>query len=317
MVAAGSKALFHALGANATLGRLAHRYGLRRPAGPARQFIAGGMIADAVAAAKRLELGGLQHETSHLGLPAHSFDAAEANARHYGQIIETLAGAGVGRAVSVKLTHLGLGIDRATCLDNLRRVLDPAQRHGCFVRIDAEGSEHVGETLDIFEMLWRSDYRNLGPTIQARLRRSERDIDRVNALGASVRLVKGEIHQSTPTAHRGNADVRAAFTQLMETVFHEGVSPAVATHDPKLIDAAKRQAAGSGLARDRFEFQMFYGVRRDLQAALVADGYHVRVSVPFGPEWFPYFMHRIGDRPANLLSVARSLLAKAPAPATR
>jgi proline dehydrogenase len=316
MLAAVSKALFGAVAANEALARLARRYGMRRRGGPARQFVAGGTLAEALAVAQGLERAGRLHAIAYLGRSAPTFEAAEANVRQYRDIIEAVAGVGVNRSVSISLTRLGLGIDRATCLDNLRRVLDPALRRDCFVRIDAEEATHVAETLDVFEALWRSPYRNIGITLQARLKRTEHDVERMNRLGASIRLVKGAYQEPTRIAYHRKADVNGAFTQLTERLLREGTLPAVATHDAGLIAEVQTQAAAVGLSRDRFEFQMFYGVRRDLQAALVAEGFQVRVSVPFGPEWFPYVMQRLGDRPDALFAAAPDTPAAIPA-ATR
>jgi proline dehydrogenase len=308
MLDLGSKALFHTLAGSSLLKRLARHYGLRQPASPARRFVAGETLDEAVHAVRRLEAAGLLHTLDHLGESVTTFEAAEAAARQYALVIDTLAGAGVGRNISVKLTQLGLDIDRATCLDNLRRVLDPAARHGCFVRIDMEGSHYTAETLDIFEMLWQAGYRHMGVVLQAALYRSEPDLARLNALGARVRLVKGAYNEPRRVAYRRKADVDAAFLRLMDGLFREGTEPAIATHDPVILDEARRRAAGLGVPRDRFEFQLLYGVRRDLQTALVAEGYRVRIYVPFGREWFPYFMRRLGERPANLLFILQSLV---------
>ncbi len=313
MLDAASKALFQALAGSSTLARLARRYGLRRQTSPARRFVAGETLDEAVAALRRIEAGGLLHTIDCLGESVTTPEAAAAAAEQYRQIVDTLAGAGVGRNLSIKLTQLGLDIDRATCLDNLRRVLDPAGRHGCFVRIDMESSRYTSETLDIFETLWQSGYRRVGVVLQACLRRSERDLGRINALGGSVRLVKGAYSEPRAIAYHRKTDVDAAFVRLMTSLFRHGTMPAIATHDEALLDQARRLAADLGVSRDRFEFQMLYGIRRDLQASLAAEGYRVRIYVPFGREWFPYFMRRLGERPANVLFVVRSLLRERPA----
>ena len=308
MLGVASKAFFHALAGSRILKTLASRYGMQHAESPARRFVAGETLEDAIKAARQVEACGLLHTLDYLGESVTNVSESEAAAQQYRRIIETLAGAGVGRNVSVKLTQLGLDVDRATCVDNLRRILDPAQRHDCFVRIDMESSQYAAVTLDIFETLWQQGYRNVGIVLQSSLRRSETDLTRINALGARVRLVKGAYNEPSQVAYYKKADVDAAFARMMDTLFREGTYPAIATHDADLIDRAKQRAAHVGLTRDGFEFQMLYGIRRDLQRALAADSYRVRIYIPFGREWFPYFMRRLGERPANVLFLIRGLL---------
>jgi len=217
-------------------------------------------------------------------------------------------GSGIERNISLKLTQLGVGVDRATCVDNLRRILEAAERHAFFVRIDMENSEYTDVSLDIFETLWQRQHRNLGIAIQASLYRSEQDIRRLNALGARVRLVKGAYKEPASKAHPKKADVDLAFVQLMKLLLDHGTYPAIATHDPAIINATRMYADAIGLAASAFEFQMLYGVRRDLQTALLDDRYRMRIYVPFGREWFPYFMRRLGERPANIAFVMRGIL---------
>jgi proline dehydrogenase len=308
MLGAASKALFHALARSQTLKNAASRYGMRRPSSPARRFVAGETLDDAIAAAKRIEARGLRHTLDYLGESVRSMDAAAAAADAYRHIIETIVNVGIERNVSVKLTQLGLDVDRATCIDNLRRMLDPARGTDCFVRIDMESSAYTDVTLDIFETLWQHGYRQLGVVLQSCLRRSEGDLDRVNALGGRVRLVKGAYNEPAELAYQQKADVDQAFVRLMGKLFREGRYPAIATHDVAIIGEAKRLAASLGLGSNAFEFQMLYGIRRDLQTALAAEGYRVRIYIPFGREWFPYFMRRLGERPANVGFVIRGLL---------
>ncbi len=308
MLEVASKAFFHALAGSQLLKRLASRYGLRHPASPARRFVAGDTLEDAIGAARRVESRGLLHTLDYLGESVRTLAEAEAAAHQYQRIIETIAGAGIGANISVKLTQLGLDIDRATCIDNMRRILEPAQRHECFVRIDMESSAYTDLTLDIFEALWQQGHHNVGIVLQSYLRRSEKDLARINALGARVRLVKGAYNEPKHVAYHRKADVDVAFVRMMDGLFREGVYPAIATHDAGLIEEAKRRAARLGLRRDQFEFQVLFGIRRDLQASLAAEGYRVRIYIPFGTEWFPYFMRRLGERPANVLFLIRGLM---------
>jgi proline dehydrogenase len=197
----------------------------------------------------------------------------------------------------------------STCSSNREsRILEAAERHGFFVRIDMESSAYTDLTLDIFETLWNRGHHNLGVVIQAMLKRSEADVARISALGGRIRLVKGAYKEPHDIAFARKADVDAAFIRLTKMLLDSGQYPAIATHDPKMIDATLEHAEARGLSQSNYEFQMLYGVRRDLQRALAADGYRVRVYVPFGQEWFPYFMRRLGERPANVAFVIRAML---------
>ncbi len=300
-----SRALFHTLAASAKVKRLASRYGMREGRF-ARRFIAGERVDDALAAARALAERGIGCTLNHLGEAVTAAPAARAAADGYARVVQEAGEAGLACQISVKLTQLGLGVDPAACEANLRRVLDAAG-DGCFVRIDMEQSRWVDATLDVFERVWRDGHRNVGVVLQSYLYRTADDLARVNALGARVRLCKGAYQEPASVAHPRKADVNASFVRLMRSLLENGVDPAFATHDPAMIAATRDQAGALGLVPERFEFQMLYGVRRDLQARLVDQGHRVRVYVPFGSEWFPYFMRRLGERPANVLFVLRSL----------
>jgi len=237
-----------------------------------------------------------------------NLDEADAAVRQYVAVVDAIIGSGIERNLSLKLTQLGLDVDKASAVDNLRKILERAEPAGFFVRIDMESSAYTDVTLEIFETLWHHGHRSMGVVLQSALHRSERDLERIIGLGARVRLVKGAYREPKTVAYPRKADVDRAYERMMNRLLTDGVYPAFATHDPALIDAAKRFAGANAIAADRFEFQMLYGVRRDLQAALVREGYRVRVYVPFGREWFPYFMRRLGERPANLGFVIRALV---------
>jgi proline dehydrogenase len=190
----------------------------------------------------------------------------------------------------------------------MRRILEPAQRHEFFVRIDMENSPYTEVTLEVFETLWQLGHRNIGVVLQSYLYRTERDLRRMNELGARVRLVKGAYKEPASVAYQQAADVRAAYLRQMRLLLDHGAYPAFATHDETLLREVREYAAERGVTTDRFEFQMLYGVRRDLQASFVADGYRMRIYVPFGREWFPYFMRRLGERRENILFVIRAIL---------
>ena len=299
-----SRALFHTLAASATVKRLASRYGMREGRF-ARRFIAGERVGEALAAARALAERGIGCTLNHLGEAVTAAPAARAAADAYARVVKDASDAGLACQISVKLTQLGLGVDPAACEANLRRVLDAAGDG--FVRIDMEQSRWVDPTLDAFERVWRDGHRNVGVVLQSYLYRTVDDLARVNALGARVRLCKGAYQEGPDVAWPRKTDVNASFVRLMRALLQDGVDPAFATHDPEMIAATRDHARDLGLAPERFEFQMLFGVRRDLQARLVDQGHRVRVYVPFGREWFPYFMRRLGERPANVLFVLRSL----------
>ena len=303
-----SKAVFAGLAGSESVRKLASRYGMRRETSFARRFIAGETVDEAIAAARAIEATGLAVTLDLLGEAVSSMDAATAATNAYAALVEAITRAGVSRNISVKLTQLGLAIDRATSFDNLRRILDVAAAADCFVRVDMEQSSYVDQTLDVFDTVWRIGYRQAGVVIQSCLRRSQADVRRMIALGARVRLVKGAYREPREVAYQVKAEVDAAYLELMRLLLAEGTYPAIATHDPAMIAATREYADAKQIGRDRFEFQMLYGIRRDLQAELHAAGYHFRVYVPFGTQWFPYFMRRLGERPANVGFVVRSLV---------
>jgi proline dehydrogenase len=309
MIDAASKALFHSLAQIETLRRLASRYGMR-PGGFARRFIAGETIDEAIASVADLPGKGLRLTLDFLGESVTSFDEAQKAAEEYVRIIGAIVQSGIERNISLKLTQLGLDVDRATAVDNMRRILEPADEHGFFVRIDMENSPYVDRTLQVLETLWQQGHRSVGTVIQSCLIRSPQDIRHLNEMGARVRLVKGAYKEPKAVAFQDKSQVDAAFIELMRELLDHGTFPAIATHDPEMIEQTKRYAAARGYGKDRFEFQMLYGIRRDLQTALVAEGYGMRIYVPYGRQWFPYFMRRLGERPANVGFVLRGLISE-------
>jgi proline dehydrogenase len=308
VIDAVQKGFFNLLSQSAVLKRLASRYGMASPDSFARRFIAGETVEEAIDAARRLQANGFDLTLDYLGESVRTHQEADAAAREYAHLVDVLMQSGIERNISLKLTQLGASVDRATCIDNLRRILETAEKHAFFVRIDMESSAYTDLTLDIFETLWNRGHQNLGVVIQAALKRSEADVRRVTALGGRIRLVKGAYKEPPDVAYARKADVDAAFVRLMHILLDSGQYPAIATHDPKMIDATLAYAEAKGLPPTHYEFQMLYGVRRDLQRALSSDGYRVRLYVPFGREWFPYFMRRLGERPANVAFVVRAIL---------
>lgn len=303
-----SAAFFQTLAGSQALKQIASRYGMRSPNSFARRFIAGESVAEAIEAARAIEASGLSLTLDLLGESVATMAEADTATRAYLAVIDRIVAAGIGRNISLKLTQLGLTIDRATSVDNLRRILDSAGAHDFFVRVDMENSPFTQVTLDIFETMWQQGYRNAGIVLQSYLRRTPGDVKRMNELGARVRLVKGAYREPKSVAFQDKTEVDRAFVELMQLLLAEGALPAIATHDPAMIAATRAFAEERGIAANRYEFQMLYGVRRDLQAQLAAAGHGMRVYIPFGREWFPYFMRRLGERPANIGFVIRSLL---------
>jgi len=318
MLDVASKAFFQALSYSRILKTLASRYGMSGTHAFARRFIAGETVEDAIAAVRHIQSQGLLCTLDYLGESVTSLAAAENATREYLHLINSVDRAGAERNLSIKLTQLGLDVDRAICVDNLRRILTAAdqcgpstsQRAGFFVRIDMESSAYTDATLDIFETVWKLGHRNVGVVLQSCLHRTEKDFERVNALEARIRLVKGAYREPKSVAYQLKSDVDAAYLRLAKRLLTEGTYPAIATHDEDILDEVKRFAADRAIAPDAYEFQLLYGIRRDLQTALRDAGYRVRVYVPFGREWFPYFMRRLGERPANVGFVVRSLFAE-------
>jgi len=308
MLNALSKAFFLTLATNRPLKRLASRYGLRKPTSFGRRFIAGETTADAVDAARVVQAAGLFISFDLLGESVLTLDEADAATRGCVELIRDIVDAGIERNVSLKLTQLGLDVDHATAVDNLRKVLALADRHDFFVRIDMEGSAYTQETLDIWETLWGLGHHRLGVVLQSALRRSEADAQRVIERGGRIRLVKGAYKEPKAIAYQTKAEVDDAFVQIMRMLLKDADHPAIATHDPAMIAATKARATELGLAPDRFEFQMLYGVRPALQLDLVRRGFKVLVATPYGPEWYPYLMRRLAERPANLGFFAKNLL---------
>jgi proline dehydrogenase len=275
----------------------------------ASRFVAGETIESAIAVARELNTRGISVSLDLLG-ESVSNEAEAAGARD--EVVATLdaiAAAGVEGNVSVKLTQLGLDIDRALCRQNMQTVLARAQALGIFVRMDMESSDYTARTLALFLDDLEPEYHDLtGVVIQSYLRRSSDDIESLIGRRARVRLCKGAYAEPDTVAFQEKADVDGAFVRLMERLLTDGNYPAIATHDERLIDRAVAFVREHGIPPERFEFQMLYGVRRDLQDALRADGFNVRVYVPFGTAWYPYLMRRLAERPANVAFMAGSVM---------
>jgi proline dehydrogenase len=267
----------------------------------ASRFVAGETVDSAVAAAGDLKARGIASSLDLLGESVTVEADAVAARDQYLLMLDRMAGAGVEVNVSVKLTQMGLDIGEELCAANLTCILEKAERVNGFVRLDMEGSDYTKRTLDFFEhRLIERFGRHCGVVIQAMLRRSAGDIEKLIALKARVRLCKGAYLEPPSVAFPDKADVDRSYVTLMERLLAEGNYPGIATHDEAIIARARAVVRRQSIPADRFEFQMLYGVRRDLQHRLVRDGFRMRVYVPFGTQWYPYLMRRLAERPANI-----------------
>ncbi|MEA2661804.1 MAG: proline dehydrogenase [Chloroflexota bacterium] len=271
------------------------------------RFVAGETLDEAVAGLRALHDRRFRTTVDVLGESVSDGHAAEEAAGQYVAALDALARGALDTNVSVKLTQMGLDLDPAFCLATTRRIAATAATVGGFVRIDMEDHTRTDPTLAIARQL-HAETGNVGAVVQAYLRRSASDIERLITEGIRVRLCKGAYSEPADVAFQDRAEVDASYIALMERLLIDGTYPALATHDPAIIDRARSFVRAHGIDASRFEFQMLYGVRRDLQERLVRDGFTVRVYVPFGRDWYPYFMRRLAERPANVLFVVRSLL---------
>jgi len=273
-----------------------------------RRFVAGDLLDDGLTVASTIAGTGMTTTLDLLGENVETVDAARSAATAYAETLHRMAAEGLEPNISVKLTMLGLDLGEAIALDTMGSLMEAARDVGGFVRIDMEGSPYTARTLDIAERLHDRFPEQIGTVIQSYLFRSADDVERLIARGMRVRLVKGAYAEPAAIAHQGADAVDAAYLRLMERLLAAGTYPAIATHDPAIIRVAQEYVRRLGIAADRYEFQMLYGVRRDEQTALTAAGYRVRVYVPYGTEWYPYFARRIAERPANALFVLRQLV---------
>jgi proline dehydrogenase len=276
----------------------------------ANRFVAGEDVPQAVEAVRRLNERGLWGLVNYLGENVATPQQATVDADTYIDLLQRISSSHLISSVSVKVTQLGLDLGEDVCLWNLTRVLDAARTCDCYVMLDMEGSAYTDATISVFLKLRRS-YENLGICLQAYLYRTEADLQDMVERDVRIRLCKGAYQEPSTVAFREKKDVDANYLKLMEILLEHGHYPAIATHDERIIEHARRFATARGLDSSRFEFQMLYGVRRDLQERLVDDGYRVRVYVPFGREWYPYLVRRLAERPANLMFVLSNVLREA------
>ncbi len=285
---------------------LVTRTALFRPA--VNRFIVGETFADAVAAVADLNAKGLLATVDLLGEATVNEDLAREAADGYAEALAALARRGLQSHVSVKLSQLGLDVSLDLTEALLRAIAGQAQEGQTFVRVDMEDSGRRGATERVFDRVWESGARNIGIALQACLYCTPEDAERYAARGVGIRLCKGAYAEPPDVAYPRKADVDAAFAHLVERLLGGESHLAIATHDERLIARAKALAAAKAVSPQRYEFQMLYGIRRDLQEALVREGYRVRVYVPFGTHWYPYFTRRLAERPANVFFMAKHLI---------
>ena len=268
------------------------------------RFVAGLTLDDALRVGRRINDEGIVLTLDHLGESVTSLGEAAQARDVYLRALTAIHEHGVRGNVSLKLTQFGLDLSADACRANVAQLVERAASLTGFVRIDMESSEYTDRTLGLVEDLY-AQYGSVGTVIQAYLYRSRKDIERLCARRIRVRLCKGAYLEPASVAFARKADVDRNYLDLMRLLLDQSDQPAIATHDERIIDQTKAYAAQKGIGRDRFEFQMLYGIRRDLQRRLIAEGYRLRLYVPFGKAWYPYLMRRLAERPANLFFLAR------------
>jgi proline dehydrogenase len=297
-------------GVTGTIARTGMRYGF------ARRFVAGETLAEALASGRELARAGRKLSLNYLGENVRTAEEARAARDSYVDMLGELDDAKLDGNISIKLTQLGLEFDRDLCLELTEELAGEAQKLGLSLEVDMEGSAYTDATVELFSKV-RGRFANVGLAIQAYLYRSAEDLERLAPLHPKIRLVKGAYREPPGIAYRRKRDVDANYRRLLDRVLRGDFFPAIATHDPEMQRYALERLRAQRLAADRYEFQMIYGVRRDLQESLSSSGQPLRIYVPFGEQWCPYFMRRLAERPANCWFVARSLAAEALIPNER
>jgi proline dehydrogenase len=276
------------------------------------RFVAGTEVEDALGVAQTLNRTGLGVSIDNLGENVTTSDEALHSAGLYRQMLSQISARGLKANVSVKLTHMGLDVDPKLAYDNVSALVAQAasMRPANFVRVDMEASVYTQRTLDLVHELHRIPENRgvVGAVLQSYMRRSEEDVARLLQEGIRIRLCKGAYKEPADIAYQAKSEVDANYVKLMKILMKSGIYHGLATHDERIIREAKAFAAKENIARDAFEFQMLYGIRRDLQQSLVREGWRMRVYVPFGAEWYPYLMRRLAERPANAWFIATNLL---------
>lgn len=273
------------------------------------RFVAGETIDEAVAAIREINAEGCSASFDHLNESVANPAEAEAEVKEYLQILSRIDETGINSNVSIKLTQFGLELDTEHAYKNARTVVADAARRGNFVRVDMEASNVTQQTIDIYKRL-RAEFglNDVGIVLQSSLRRTYADAQELVKLPARIRICKGAYHEPPEVAFPDKKDVNENYVRVIQLLLSSGIYHGIATHDPKMIEATIEFSQREGIPKEAFEFQMLYGVRRDLQRQLAKDGYSMRVYVPYGKHWYPYFMRRLAERPANIWFVLKNLL---------
>ncbi len=271
------------------------------------RFVAGETFDDALETLRTLNQQGMHVSLDHLGENVSDEQEAQASAQAYIQILDSIKASGADANISIKLTAIGLDVDADLCEKYVRQILEHAQQFPLFVRIDMEGSPYTDRTVNLTLRL-HERFEHVGTVIQSCLYRSKKDVEQLIAQGVRVRLVKGAYKEPRSLAFPQKSDVDLNYIRLMRVLLLHGSYPSLATHDEAIIQAACKFTRENGISREAFEFQMLYGIRRDLQAKLVDQGYNVRIYVPYGSQWYPYLVRRMAERPANLAFVISNAL---------
>ena len=306
------RALFIALSESKSLRAIAERssFGQRTSA----RFVAGTQVTDAIRAAAAVNQFGAGVSIDNLGENVTNAEEARASARLYHDLLDAIAAANLNANISLKLTHMGFDVDEKMAYEIVRNLVAKAasMTPKNFVRVDMEGSSYTQRTLDFVHELHRipGNANNVGTVIQSYMRSAEADVEKLLADRIRIRLCKGAYKEPENIAFQKKSEVDANYVKLMKMLMKSGVYHGLATHDEAIINEAKAFAKRDGIAPDAFEFQMLHGIRRDLQQSLVKEGWRVRVYIPFGTEWYPYFMRRLAERPANVFFIAKNLLRK-------
>ncbi|MEO5818104.1 MAG: proline dehydrogenase family protein [Gemmatimonadaceae bacterium] len=278
----------------------------------ASRFVAGETAAEALAAVKELNAKGITASLDLLGESVYTEGEARSARDAYLSLLDSIQKAKLDANVSVKLTAMGLDIDHELCVVIMQDILARAQQYGSFVRLDMESSAYTDITLKLFEERLYPTYKaNVGVVLQSCLYRTFADVEHMDAIRARVRICKGAYKEPPAVAYMDKKDVDANYIKSMRELMLKGNYPGIATHDPAMINDAKKFAREQDISHDRFEFQMLYGVRRDLQESLVKEGYRVRCYVPFGTQWYPYLMRRLAERPTNVAFITGSVIKEA------
>jgi proline dehydrogenase len=276
------------------------------------RFVAGTQVEDVLKVASKLNQKGITATVDNLGENVTNVEEARASAQLYHQLLDQIAARKLQANVSLKLTHMGLDVDENLARELVTGLVQKAagMTPPNFVRVDMEGSPYTQRTLDFVHELHRmpGNAGRVGTVIQSYMLRAGADIEKLLADGIRIRLCKGAYKEPPDIAFQKKSDVDANYVKLMKMLLKSGIYHGLATHDENIINAAKAFASQEKIPRDAFEFQMLHGIRRDLQRGLVRDGWRMRVYIPFGTEWYPYFMRRLAERPANVLFLARNLL---------